>query len=90
MKRRQLVDVGRRGDVGVGVVGVRAGRVVAVDDDGVDALVHALEALDVGVDDLARARLARPDRAREVRRGAFGERLAWREDGHRPRVPSRP
>ena len=53
-------------DARVGGVGVGAGGVVAVDDDRVDALVRALEPLDVRLDDLAGARLAGADRAREV------------------------
>ncbi len=58
-ERPEVVVGSRRGDALVDGVGLGSRRVEAGRDDRVDAWVAALDQLDVGVDDLARAQLAR-------------------------------
>ena len=82
MKRSECIRVGRGGEGLVRGVGIGPGGVVTVDDDRVDALVRPFELLDVGFDDIARARLAGADRTGEVDGGALGQRAGWRVDCH--------
>jgi hypothetical protein len=85
-QRRQRIGVGGRGDEGVDRIGLRAGVVVAVGDDRVDLRMRALELLDVRLNDVARARLARSDRVGELPRRTLDEGTTWREDGHRRKL----
>src|ERR671930_351193 len=76
-------------DPAVDVVGLGAGLVEALDDDGVEPA--PLERLDVTVDDLAGAHLALADRPRQIERGALGELASPNRHGHNHlRAPSAP
>jgi hypothetical protein len=48
--------------------------------------VHVLDALDVGFDDVPGGGLAGPDRAGEIGRRSFGQRLGGSKDGHGRRI----